>query len=242
MTISVLPDRMVEIMQLLDQWRFKTEATRREIESLIGKLQFIKNCIKQGCVFITRMLNILRKFPKIGKHNIHPEFRKDVCWWYNFLREYNGTSIMWHLYIQGGGSLVATDASLHGCGAVCGNEYFRVRFPSSILTFSNWNITHLEMFTLIVALKVWKHELRCKKFTVLCDNKACVDLINRGRAKDAKLQWALRELAYILSNDQFWVRAEYINTKQIQSLIGSADGCSTGKFADSSDVTIVQLS
>ena len=159
------------------------------------------------------MLNVLRNFLVVGRHPVDNDFRLDVRWWHNFLPTYSGKSIMWHLEIPGIDTMLATDASLHGGGAVCDREFFKIRFPHSLLSLVRWGISHLEMHTLILALKVWPHKVGGKKFIVACDNEACVHLINRGRAKDKLMQSALRELASVAAQHDFWIRAEYINTK-----------------------------
>ena len=41
MKISVTPDRLLELLELLKEWRFKSYMTRRQLESLIGKIQFV---------------------------------------------------------------------------------------------------------------------------------------------------------------------------------------------------------
>ena len=214
MEISVLPDRILELQELLNQWRFKVTCTRNELEKLIGKIQFVTNCVKQGRVFIARMLNTLRKFPKNGYQDVPSQLRKDVKWWYKYLPTFNGTCILWHLELPLYDTVLATDSSLHGGGGVLFQEnlYFRIRYPASILNLVRYNITHLEMLSLLVALKLWGPYLTGKKFVVGCDNQACVHLINRGKAVDTILQQCLRELVYVAARFDFWIRAEYIST------------------------------
>ena len=45
MTIGITQARKVDLMYELNKWRFKTVTTRRELESLVGKLQFVSNCV-----------------------------------------------------------------------------------------------------------------------------------------------------------------------------------------------------
>ena len=56
MTIEVTPDRLIELKLLLRQWLFKEQASIKEIQSLLGKLNFIAACVKPGRIFISRML------------------------------------------------------------------------------------------------------------------------------------------------------------------------------------------
>ena len=213
LTISVLPDRMVELLNLLNTWRWKKECSRRELEQLIGKLQFVSNCVRQSRVLISRMLNALRDFSRKEVKQVDSELRRDVRWWYIFLPRFNGTCIMWHLEIPIENTLLATDSSLHGGGGITSDEYFRIRYPAWLLNNVRYNIAHLEMYAIIVALKLWSHKFTGCKFIILCDNQACVNLINKGRARDRILQDCMREVVYLASMHDYWIRAEYIESK-----------------------------
>ena len=78
MTIEVSPERMINIMQELQKWTQKDWVTRKELESLIGKLNFISNCVRPGRIFISRLLNKLRGFPQRGAHKLDKETLRDV--------------------------------------------------------------------------------------------------------------------------------------------------------------------
>ena len=70
-----------EIQAELNTWLFKTKARRREIESLIGKLQFIAKCVKPGRIFLGRLIQWIRGMDSATYHPIPPEARKDIAWW-----------------------------------------------------------------------------------------------------------------------------------------------------------------
>ena len=57
--IEVTPDRLQELVQETGCWFTKTVCTRKELEQLIGKLQFVAACICPRRVFISCMLNQL---------------------------------------------------------------------------------------------------------------------------------------------------------------------------------------
>ena len=79
LTLSVTPERLQEILLLVDQWLQKTHATLHELQSLIGKLQFVSNCVKPSRIFICRLLNWLRQIHTTDSLvPIPPDFRKDL--------------------------------------------------------------------------------------------------------------------------------------------------------------------
>ena len=69
LTLSVTAERVLEILELVDSWLQKKSATLRELQSLVGKLNFISACVHASRVFICRILNWLRLI--YGKQSAH---------------------------------------------------------------------------------------------------------------------------------------------------------------------------
>lgn len=60
LTLEISDNRMLDIKNLLREWNEKTKATKREIQSLVGKLNFTGCCVKPRIIFISIILNWLR--------------------------------------------------------------------------------------------------------------------------------------------------------------------------------------
>ena len=45
MTISVTEERMAELRAELGHWQDRSQHRRKHLESLLGKLQFVSNCV-----------------------------------------------------------------------------------------------------------------------------------------------------------------------------------------------------
>jgi hypothetical protein len=209
MTLEVTPERVSEILALLQEWRTKKETSRKELESLLGILHFVSSCVRQGRVFVSRLLNILRGLSDKGKTPIPLESQSDIAWWERFLPSYSGVSMMYIERWSKPDSVLASDACLEGCGAWSGKEVFHASFPRFIIRL-NLHINALELLGIVVALKVWGYKLRGKRMLVKCDNQTSVAVVNSGRAKDKFLQDCLRELAYISAIGEFEIRAVHI--------------------------------
>ena len=102
-------------------------------------------------------------------------------------------------------AVVTTEACLAGCRCVCGSEYFRSQFLAEI-TQTTLHISALEMLVVIVAVKMWGHQLGRAKIIVCCDNDATVQVINSGKSTDAFMQCCL---CYLTAKAQCVVRAEH---------------------------------
>lgn len=209
MTMEVTPERLIEIRELTRVWLLKRSATLKEVQSLIGKLNFVAKCVKPARVFIGRMLTFLRGMNKWGSTTLTIEFKGDVHWWHRFLPYFNGIELIDKGQWSGPDEVIASDACLNGCGATCGSEFFHKVFPEAILR-GNYHINVLELLSLVAAITVWSSNLTNRKVTVWCDNLATVWVINTGKTRDKIMQALLRELCFVTSVYHCEVSARHI--------------------------------
>ncbi len=75
--------------------------------------------------FCARLLNFLREIYNSNEiqHRLPVYIRKDFLWWDTFLPLYNGISMMALVDWSEPDSILATDATLNGCGAVFGRIF-----------------------------------------------------------------------------------------------------------------------
>ena len=200
MTMEISEEKMGEIKQELNTWLLKTAAHRKEVESLVGKLQFMAKCIRAGRVFLGRLIQWIRTMDRKKSYSIPLEARRDIAWWARFAQEHNGVSLLWLIKEPSTDAIVQTDACLQGFGGICQDQYFRARFPKED---RSRNIAILEMCAVMVALRIWAEKLRGKYFWIQVDNEAVATVLNTGRSKEPELQKALREIALMAANHQF---------------------------------------
>ena len=211
LTMEVPQERISECMSLLVEWLKKEEVTRKEVESLVGKLSFIATCVRPGRIFISGLLEYLRGLPRVGKVKVPVSVRKDLVWWKTFLPHYNRVSMMpmerWSLPDE----VVATDACLSGCGAwfETQREYFHAEFPEGIKR-QELSINALELLTVVVAAKVWGKKWRGLRIVIRCDNETSVTVLNTGRAYNSFLLECLRELEFVAAKCEFEMKAIHI--------------------------------
>ena len=171
MTIGVTPQRKTDMLRELESWKHRGQCTRRQLESLIGKLQFMSNCIRLGRLFVSRLLNYMKTMDRNKNYKITEEIRKDIKWWYTFLPQFEGTSILWLLDVEEIDRELAVDACMVAAGGVCENEYYRTRFPDRICN-EGIAITHLEMWAVIIAVNLWGSKMTGKIIRIRSDNEA----------------------------------------------------------------------
>ena len=154
MTISVSPQRLRELKAELGRWRRKNRYTRKQLESLLGKLQFVSNCVRPGRLMVSQLRNALRKTGNRGAV-VNEDMRKDIQWWENFLPVYHMASIMWMEQVVDSDILMATDTCLSGMGGQMYKQYFHIQLLVGYREQYGFNIVHLELMVIVVGLKKW---------------------------------------------------------------------------------------
>ena len=191
MSMHVPQEKVKEIKEELHRWLFKTKVTRKELESLVGKLQFASKCIRTGKVFVARLIEWIKHMNRKDKYTVPLEARKDIAWWSRFMQQFNGKAIIWMHKEPSPDKVLATDACPTGLGEITGQEYFHAEIPQHL---QGHNIAHLEMMAVLTALKLWGEQLRGTFFWVHVDNEAVATVLNSGASRDLFLQDALREV------------------------------------------------
>ncbi|CAG2220944.1 unnamed protein product [Mytilus edulis] len=210
MTLEISIERLTDIDLILLEWVGKEFASKREIQSLVGKLNFVGCCVRPGRVFISRILNWLRYIYQDVKKSEVPELvKKDIKWWKKFLPLYNGVSMMLIEEWSKPDEIFSSDACMTGCGGMFKEHFFHVEFPDAIVN-EQLHINALEMLTVVVCLKLWGTKLRGKRIIIKCDNQVTVTVINTGKSRNQFLQSCLREICFVAAINEFELRAVHI--------------------------------
>ena len=208
MTMEILQERMGDILKELQGWLYKPSAKRKEVESLLGKLQFLAKCIKARRVFLARIIQWIRGMDSKNEHTIPREARKDIAWWGRCASKFNGVSLLWLHKEPQTDYILATDACLEGYGGIMQNQYIRGKFPKNL---RGQNIAYLEILAVMIALKIWGPKLKGRYFWIHVDNEAVTTILNTGASRNTDLQNTLREIALIAAQYQFVIKARHIS-------------------------------
>ena len=210
-TMEVLPHCVQELNVILDKWMVMEYYSCKQLEVLIGKLQFVTSCVRPGWIFISQLLNCLRNTLGRGMLPIPQQVKLDILWWRKFLPQYNGVSIAWMRQLTYPDQVVVCDATPHAIGGYLTNlAYFRVRVPTQ---WARVNIAYLELWGVIFVLRVWGEHLCGKWVTINCDNSCIVDVLTHSRSRDLFLQGGMREVAYLLASSGCELRVKYIRSE-----------------------------
>ena len=89
--------------------------------------------------------------------------------------------------------LFTCDSSFYRGGATCFDECTSFAFPRDIEELA-LHINALELFVLVMAVKIWAPKLAGSRFQISCDNDAAVQVVRSGCTRDAFMQRCLRQL------------------------------------------------
>ena len=187
-TLSVPAEKLADIKHTCQMWRHKTACSKRDLQSLLGRLLYITKCVRTSRAFLNRMLALLRASDKVDLINLDFAFKQDLNWFCQFLPSFNGTAFFSHRKFTGE---VHLDACLNGLGAICGKEVYSIAIP---LGFLNFDIVHLEMLNILVAVRVWARYWAKHKILIHCDNQAVVAIMESARTRDLTLAAICRNI------------------------------------------------
>jgi len=209
-TMSITPSRLQEITELVDTWLSKRSATKQQLQSLIGKLSFVARCVFSSRLFLSRLINQLSKLQSQNHFfKINAQFRKDLLWWQACIAAFNGVSFIPDMGWSAPDLKMSTDACLTGIGGWVPGQFFSTPLPKSVLS-CQYHINVLELWAIVIGIKLWHLELVNSRILVYCDNLATVTCINSGKSRDPNLLRLLRELSYLCIRLGMQVRAVHL--------------------------------
>ena len=187
-TLSVPDEKLQKIKNLCLVWQSKSQATRKQLQSLIGHLMHIHKFIRPARLFTNRMLTVLRGAPDKGYVNLDRDFHKDILWFSNFLEYFNGTVKIHPINVISHQVFVV--ASLKGLGGYHEGEVYAI--PVLPYLESMLSIVHFEAANIMVALRLWASSFENQQSVVWCDNFAVVNAFTSHKMKDSFLLACVR--------------------------------------------------
>ena len=208
-----LPERkLCELRLLLSETTAKRSITKRDLQSLVGKLNFAARVVFGGRTFLRRMIDTVNHMQRPHHHvRINAPLRADLEWWKEFLGVFNGKTF----FVDSEPvptEEFSTDACPIGGGGFFQGDWFYVNWATNYPSLANVHINLQETFTVLIALERWKDQLRDKWIIVRTDNTTTLSAINKGTSSNQlAMQW-LRKLFWLSATYNFRVTSRYIPT------------------------------
>ncbi len=180
--VRVPPDKLESTLALIDNAlnRPSSKITLSELQSLIGKLQFLCRAIAPGRAFVRRLTYLTRNV-------VNPRYyirltvgaKRDLLLWKTFLSEYNGVSMFRDMVWADTDSLdIFTDASFSAMGIYFMGHWVSQAWPHGFIS-QDTSIAFLEIFPIAVLLVIWGKDIANRSIVFHVDNMSVVQCINR---------------------------------------------------------------
>lgn len=190
-------DKLIRTRTLLYTWSSKRACVLRDLQYLIGSLQFACKVISPGRPFMQCIINLTHNVSKPGQLiYLNREFRKDVVMWQLFLDHWNGVSLFLppfteqspdiHLYTDAAGSI--------GFGAFFDNQWFQGSWlPGHHLNpVTGISITWQELYPIYLACMLWGPMWANRRICFHCDNQATVSILSTKTSRIPRIMNLVR--------------------------------------------------
>lgn len=207
-------DKLQKCRTLVNKYLQHKKIRVHQLESLTGHLSFACSVISPGRPFLRRLYSLLKGVRQSPHHliDITKGAKEDLRMWAHFFSKHNGITLFqeeeWtdattmHFYTDAAGTL--------GYGIVFGSKFAYGVWPD---TWKEFNIAFLELYPIMVALKLFGQAVQNKRVHLHVDNQAVVAIINSQTSKDPQIMVLVRDLVLTLMQNNTTVKATYISTK-----------------------------
>ena len=209
-----LPDsKLCELRQLLSDTLLKRSITKRELQSLVGKLNFAARVLFGGRTFLWRIIDVTNTLLRPHHHvRINTSLRADLLWWASFLSVFNGKAF----FVASTPTALeefSTNACPIGGGGFFQGDWFYTHWATDHPDLTDTHINLKETFTVFLALHRWKWYLRDKWIVVHTDNHTTISALNKGTSRNPQVMQWLRPIFWLSATNNFRVTARYIPSK-----------------------------
>ncbi len=177
--------KVLALRQQINRFLGKSKLSLREIQSLVGSLNFVCRAVAPGRAFTRRLIGLTLGLRKPHhKVRISAGAKMDLVMWLEFLGIFNGVSPFLHRQWQSNEGIdLFTDAAASiGFGGYFNGKWFHAKWAPELLALSP-SIALLEFYPLVVAVYCWGDLLANHKVRFRCDNSAVVHIINKQTSR-----------------------------------------------------------
>ena len=192
MTVTIPEAKLAEVVGECAKWNLSRKVSRKDLQRLVGRLQYIARCVLPARCFMNRILAALRQAPFRGRHQATVELLRDIRWFTDYAQTANGLVLLPQQ--EKAEWLVECDSSLRAGGAFSKEKYFSEAYNQQVLN-RGLHITQLEALNLVAA--VWNlapDSPHNYMLTVNTDNQASQTVLSSGAGRDPILCACARAL------------------------------------------------
>ena len=199
MSLRLPEDKLSNFRKELQSYLQLKRVTKRQLQSLAGRLSWAAGVVRGGRVFLRRIFNKISNL----KHSSHRTLlgsavRDDILWWHTFLETFNGRSM---LLDKQPIECAFTDACNEAAGGSFGLDWFYSNWDQDLPFASSFHINEKEVLAVVLAAQRWAPLWQNKRVILYSDNSVTVACLNKGTSRNLMVMKCIRFL--------FWLSAAY---------------------------------
>lgn len=205
-----LPDgKLRSIHAELDHMLGKKRASKRQLQSLAGRLSFAAAVVAGGRVFLRRIIDAICTLRnKSDRIILGGSLRGDIEWWHNFMQVFNGKSLLLQDHpIQS----ILTDASNSGAGCFFEGDWMYINWQVDYPDLKDIHINNKETLAVVFAALRWAPLWRNHRVYITSDNFCTVSALRKGTSKSKTIMQALRLLFWLSAIFNFHIKPVHVS-------------------------------
>ena len=213
-----LPHEKVErISKFIASFIERKSVTKRELQCILGHLNFASTVIIPGRSFVSYLLRMLHGVKELHHYiYLNAGCRDDLLMWTRFLDGWNGKSFFYDSDITTSADMeLYTDASGSiGYGGYFQGKWFACRWPQQLqISDKDMSIAFMELVPIVTCAVIWGSQWCLKRILFHCDNMATVFIVNKGRSQCPNIMKLMRKLTLCAAKYNFIIHAVHIEGK-----------------------------
>ncbi|XP_062578413.1 uncharacterized protein LOC134240321 isoform X1 [Saccostrea cucullata] len=216
MVIRIPQPKVVMLTDMIKDMLGKKKVTLRDLQSLVGMLNFFGKAIRSSRAFNRRFYDAMSGASKPHHYiRISIGMRSDLEMWLKFLQKFNGVSYFPESEWTNSNVLEfftdSAGANKLGCGAYFKGSWTFLAWPGE------WkdqdimrDITFLELVPVVLSIEIWGSCLQNKKVLFHIDNIGLVSVINKQTSKSKRTMELVRYFVLKLMNYNVIFKAKHI--------------------------------
>ena len=193
-------ERMHDVKEELQGWYGKKYCSKRDLLSLIGRLQYCSQVVQYGSMFIRRLIKLSTTVKSL--HNrvyLNEQCRKDINWWLRNMDINNCKSWFPVSFNMETAEVLLTDASGYAAAAVWGEHWTVQWFDGEFSWIKNKSIAFKELYAIVLGISTFAMGLKKKQVVVNTDNMSIYHCLESGKSRDSDIMGLIRSLYYYSS-------------------------------------------
>ena len=179
-----LPDAKISDLSGLIKIIMKSKrASKKQLERLVGKMNFACQAIRGGRTFLRRIIDRMSKLKRPHhKAIVTKSMQLDLLWWDSFLQHFDGkvffidTRSSENIFVDA----CSTGGGCHYQSVDYANDWFYTAWDTDLPSLSSQHINHKELRAVLISLVRWAPQLANKRVTVFTDNMVTKMIISKG--------------------------------------------------------------